>query len=386
MTGPGSATAEGVLIAAFSGRGLAASARMAGYAPLVADLFGDADTAALASRNEVVAGDLVNGFDGPDLLACLERLGGGDGPEPVGFVYGAGFEANPELLAVVAKRWRLLGNSPDVVASVKAPGTFAGACARLGVPHPEIADAVPERLGGWLCKRSGGAGGAHIALSSDGAARAGGSDVYFQRQVAGRSVSALFAAAGGEARVLGFSEQWRAPAPAEPFRFGGAVQPADLDARRMSELTEAIHLLARYFELSGLNSADFVVGDSAWWILEINPRPGATLDIFDMPDNALFAIHLDAIINGRLPPAVEVRGATAAQIVYASKALIVPPDHLQYPDWTVDQPRPGVVIEVNNPFCTVLASEDTACEAKLACEKRENFWRSVLEDGSWTRI
>ena len=38
-----------VLIAALSGRGLAASARRAGYAPLVADVFGDTDTPELAA-------------------------------------------------------------------------------------------------------------------------------------------------------------------------------------------------------------------------------------------------------------------------------------------------------------------------------------------------
>ena len=44
--------------------------------------------------------------------------------------------------------------------------------------------------------------------------------------------------------------------------------------------------LARSLGLRGLNSADFLIeGDNAW-LIEINPRPGATLDLFDSPSAA----------------------------------------------------------------------------------------------------
>ncbi len=52
-----------LLIAAISGRSLAAAARRAGFRPLVADLFNDADTLALAERAIKLAGTLQSGID-----------------------------------------------------------------------------------------------------------------------------------------------------------------------------------------------------------------------------------------------------------------------------------------------------------------------------------
>lgn len=377
---------EGVLIAAYSGRALAASARRAGYVPLVADLFADADTAELAVRNCHVEGDLTNGFSPPHLLACLEELAA-HGSEPVGFVYGAGFEAHLDLLVEIGKRWRILGNEAVTVARLKAPIVFAQCCARLDVPHPEISVIPPAEPRGWLRKRCGGAGGSHIVFAShEGVTAANDCEgVYYQRRAYGQAVSALFLAARGDARVIGFSEQWRAPSAREPFRFGGAVRPAGIAPALQAELTQAVYRIAAEFELVGLNSADFIVGDNGeWWLLEINPRPGATLDIYDMAETSLFAMHLDAVMYETLPAVPELDGAAATQIIYASQALSVPSD-LRYPGWTVDRPRPGVSLMVNDPFCTVLAVEENACEAKALCAERGRHWQTVLEDELWIK-
>ena len=108
-----------VLIAAASGRALAASARRGGYAPLVADFFGDQDTAALAQAHIRLDQGLARGMSG--VLAALESLAMQQAP--AGIVCGTGFEDRPALLGDIAQRWTLFGNSPDVVARV--PGAPA---------------------------------------------------------------------------------------------------------------------------------------------------------------------------------------------------------------------------------------------------------------------
>ena len=52
-----------VLIVALSGRALAESARRGGYAPLVADMFGDMDTLKAAQRHVRLAGGLATGIE-----------------------------------------------------------------------------------------------------------------------------------------------------------------------------------------------------------------------------------------------------------------------------------------------------------------------------------
>ena len=67
-------TAETVLIAALSGRGLAASARRAGYLPLVADAFGDSDTAEHAAAARCVTDAARIGFRAKPVFSALAEL------------------------------------------------------------------------------------------------------------------------------------------------------------------------------------------------------------------------------------------------------------------------------------------------------------------------
>src|SRR5690348_3818248 len=98
-----------VLIAAASGRALAASARRGGYLPLVADFFGDQDTLAVAEHFLIEHG-LARGMDDRQLMAAFETLSAAR--QPIGAVWGTGFEDRPQILARIAERWRLLGNEP----------------------------------------------------------------------------------------------------------------------------------------------------------------------------------------------------------------------------------------------------------------------------------
>src|SRR6266508_6376781 len=208
-----------VLIAAVSGRALAASARRAGFVPLVADCFGDDDTLALAASHVRVRLDTARGIDPGELLPALERLAARHAP--AGVVCGTGFEDRPELLAEISRRWRLLGNAPHTVARLKDPGCFAALCRGCGVPHPETVLDRPAAMAGWLAKRAGGAGGTHVKTASHCGGRG---TTYYQRRVAGAPVSALVLGNGCAAVVLGFSTQWASPAPGAPFRYGGAVR------------------------------------------------------------------------------------------------------------------------------------------------------------------
>jgi predicted ATP-grasp superfamily ATP-dependent carboligase len=358
------------LIAAVSGRALAAAARRAGGRAIVLDLFDDLDTRATAAASRRVAGDLASGFDGPALLAAAGNLA----PRSP-LVYGAGFEDRPDLLAALANGRQLCGNPPEVLARVKDPARFFALLDRLGIPHPAIALSAPARAEGWLTKRVGASGGVHIRPA--GADAPGDGARYYQRRVPGRAASALFLADGRQARVLGFSEQWTESDGADgPYRFGGAARPADIDARLARRLADAVHSLAPAAGLVGLNSADFMVRGDGFDLIEVNPRPGATLDIFDPDATApLFRLHVEAC-DGRLPGAwAAAAGAAATAIVYADRAIAVPEATL-WPDWAADRPPPGTAVGRGEPICTVGARARTAREGRyLATARAETVRR-----------
>jgi predicted ATP-grasp superfamily ATP-dependent carboligase len=353
-----------VLIAALSGRALAACARRGGYRPLVADMFGDLDTRDLAEASETVPGSLTRGFAKGALLAALDRLAAGR--RVIGVVVGSGFEDRPRLLRSIAARHGLLGNPAAVVTAIKDPFRFAETCALAGVPHPEVRRDQPNQ-GVWLRKRIGGSGGMHIAASARrGTTRRGR---YFQRRVAGQPISAAFLAAGGRCRVLGLSRQWADPAPGRPFRYGGSSRPAALSAACAMELSDAVARLVSHTSLRGLNSADFLVREDGFDMLEVNPRPGATLDIFADTDGALFRMHLDAC-EGILPDSLPVwPQAAAAAFVYAPTDIALPPV-FPWPVWAADWQAPGSAVPKGAPLCTVLAEAADAAAAECLVRLR----------------
>src|SRR5215813_15587319 len=119
-----------VLIVAASGRALAASARRGGFAPLVADFFGDQDTLALAAAHRRLTSGLMAGMQADEVFSVLAALA--DGADPIGVVCGTGFEDRPGLLAAIAQRFPLIGNSADTVARIKDPLLLGDLCRDRG--------------------------------------------------------------------------------------------------------------------------------------------------------------------------------------------------------------------------------------------------------------
>ena len=117
-------TGKTVLIAALSGRALAAAARRAGYVPLVVDAFGDQDTRAQAGAVQCLEDAALRGFRRRKLLDALQALER-EGVRPaMGLVLGSGFEAAPELVEALAKHYPLLGNGAETIARSKNPAAF----------------------------------------------------------------------------------------------------------------------------------------------------------------------------------------------------------------------------------------------------------------------
>jgi predicted ATP-grasp superfamily ATP-dependent carboligase len=135
-------------------------------------------------------------------------------------------------------------------------------------------------------------------------------------------------------------------------------------------LTRSVEAAAAAFGLKGLGSADFLVEGEEAHLLEINPRPGATLDIFDGEAEPLLRIHLEAVLEQRLASGpLRLDEASAAAIVYATEPYVVS-QSMVWPDWTADRPAAGDCIERNRPICSVSARARTKVEARHIVRKR----------------
>jgi predicted ATP-grasp superfamily ATP-dependent carboligase len=369
------------LIAAVSGRALAASAARAGHPVVVLDLFADSDTCAAACAVRDVSQRRRLAFSARRLLAQADELA--PAGACAGVVAGSGFEMRPGLLAKLCTGRTLHGNAPTVVRAIKHPQRFFRLLDDLGVRHPEVSLAAPFSRSGWLVKRVGGAGGGHIRPARDAGARLPTlSRVhYFQRVVAGRSMSVLFVADGARFRIIGYNDLWHAGVRGAdaPFLYGGALGAAVPGTRIAAQVGVALERLVSATGLVGLNGLDFIVDEHEHvQVLEINPRPTATLDLYDADcDGGLFEWHLSAC-RGVLPRAVQRTGiARATAVVYAAQPLRVP-DDLVWPEWASDRPRPGIWISLGAPVCTVRAEAGGRETAYRLVQERQQLIMQMI--------
>lgn len=358
-----------VLIAGFSGRALAASARRAGYAPLVVDAFGDADTREIAEHCEVVPGALRVGFGWRTLSAALSRIASRATSPPIGLILGAGFEDHPALAGRLAEHYRLLGCSPETIAATKDPDRFFSALADLGIVHPETHRAPPSDTRGWLTKRIGGSGGNHIARCRTRASQQ--RDRYFQREIDGEPLS-MTGIVGAKGAAFAFARPTTAPMPRRPFRYGGLSASLDIHSDLEARLIGIGLDLTRRFGLTGLVSFDFIVREGTPTLLEVNPRPGAAIDVFDDDAGTLFKAHI-AATDGEDPTRVLSAGwrpkPSATACLYADDGPLVAPQ-VSWPEWTCDRPLPGITIAQHMPLLTILARAPTREAAATLATQR----------------
>ena len=373
-------TADTVLIAALSGRGLAASARRAGYLPLVADAFGDSDTAELATDARCVTDAARIGFRAKPAFSALGQLEAAAPTPPIGLVLGSGFEDRPKLTAALSRRYRLIGNGAEAIVRAKNPAAFFPLLDTLGIAHPTTQLAPPAGTDGWLSKRVGGSGGTHVidAAAADRSPRR-----YYQRRIDGVPHSVLAVATQSAVHIVGVSRQWTVGRGPRPCRYAGAVGLVQLPRAVDASMRDTAKAVCTALGLVGLIALDFIVAGDTPFLVEVNPRPGATLDVFDDAGGALFRAHVDAC-DGKAPRLPVQHAARAAAVLYADAgSLTVGP--IRWPEWTADRPRPGTRVPRYRPIATVFAVAETAQTAFESCRRRLDELAEMLYAQAPTR-
>lgn len=359
-------TGDRVLIVALSGRALAQSARRAGLRPIVLDRFADLDTREAAE----LALRIAPGRAGPLAAGPLLRAARAVAPPPIPLLVGGGLEGRLGVLAALARGRELWGNPPEPVARAVDPFALAALCRTLAVPFPETRETLPRDRRDWLVKRRGAGGGWHIR-PAECVDRLHPLD-YVQRRVAGRPISILLLGNGHEMRSLLASEQWNTGSPPH---FKGVLAPAPLRPETRDRLARAATAVAAALGLRGLASADFLLDEAGGFhLLEINPRPGGSLEAAETAlDVNLVALHV-AACRGILPVALPRPGPYAGTaIVRADRDLRVP-DGFLWPDWAGDRTPSGERVRLGQPLATVRAmAEDPSAVRRLLADREKTL-------------
>lgn len=352
---------------------LAASARRAGYCPIVVDCFGDEDAIEQSRIIRTLPSAFFRGFDAHELIETLQSALNEAGIEATSkqpLVLGAGFECEPDVISALAEHFEIFGCGAETVSRCKNPEILFPLLRDLGIVHPETQlDPPADASGQWLSKRMGGSGGTHIFRYDP--SRKHRAHRYYQREVAGELISATSIIAG-DGQAFAFTRSWLSPSDRHPFRFGGITGHVELDEDLEARIVDVCLSLTPALGLKGLVSFDFIIVGDEPHLLEINPRPGASLDILDDASGTLFQAHFEAFAGGE---AVEHLSRNwrphpqAAAYVYANAQDLVIPA-VRWPDWVSDRPAAGRRVPAHSPALTVRASADDPDTAERVCRDR----------------
>jgi uncharacterized protein len=377
-----------IAVAALSARQLAQAGAQAGLDVVALDVFGDRDTCAAASRWVPIGASASLRIDAAALLDALRSLALRGTVQ--GWVAGSGFEAQPELLEQGAALLPLLGTAVADVRRVRDPKTFFGTLDALRIAHPEVRHGVAGLGAGWLVKDFAACGATHIR-------RAGSTALtrtqYAQREAAGTPMSATFIGDGRRTRLLGCNQQIVRPFPDGPFRYHGVIGPLPMPAPVQSEIAQMLDALTEAFALRGLGSLDFLLDGATIHVLEVNPRPSASLEMYPcVGDQPVLLAHLAACsvdARSHLPCEPWHRGAVrGTEIVFAPHPLrlgAAAVTRLAGLPATHDLPRgpaagaPATHFAPGEPLCSVSAGGADAASVSEQLARRRDAVLDILQ-------
>ena len=307
------------------------------------------------------------------MLSAARRLSTAE--SEAGLIIGSGFDAAPDLLEALSKRFVLFGNGPGTVRLLKQPERFFELLKSLDIPYPESSFGSADRGEGWLVKRAFSEGGAGVRYANR--QRSLGFGEFFQRRMRGPVMSALFLADGERVRIIGFNTQWCTDHdPERPFRFAGIINAAALRPAQRHQVVGYLSRLTEAAGLKGLNSLDFMCDGERCLVLEVNPRPGASMGLYDAAfPTGLIAEHLRACQGVLYHRAPRRNAIMAYRIVHAPANLVVP-SAFSWPEWSHDRPFGGTRIAAADPLCSVTAYGSNVKKTLSLLERRG---KTVLE-------
>jgi predicted ATP-grasp superfamily ATP-dependent carboligase len=367
-------------VAALSARALVEAAALDGLRTVALDLFGDVDTRRAAAAWHRIGDAASLRIDDERLLTALDVLARGG--EVRGWIAGGGFDGSADLLAQGAVRLPLIGTAAQDVRRARDPQTFFELLRSHGIGHPATAFEPPPASAGWLRKDFAGCGGWQVRRAQPADVAAAGR--YWQRERAAVPMSATLVGNGRDAVLLGVNRQLTQAIGDRPYVFRGVIGPLPVGERVQRELTAIARLLASVFRVRGLASLDVLLDGDTVEVLELNPRPPASLVLYPrVGEGGPLRAHLRACEQGELPSApAPGDGVRGSEIVFASRALIVDAAcaaRIESCDGTRDLPPPGTHIAAGDPLCSLVAEGHDEADTTRQLAQRRRALHAALE-------
>jgi predicted ATP-grasp superfamily ATP-dependent carboligase len=385
-----------LLIAGSSTRAAAFSAMRAGLTPHCIDHFADRDLAEACTVSRVEPGA---GID--EWTRAASRM------DADAWCYTGPLENRPELVDELSRRHRLAGNPRSTLGDVRDPFQVLDVLRRHQLPRLDVKppqDDLP-RDGSWVIKPLASGGGRLIERYVHDSTLPP-EPCYLQEYRNGPSFSALYVADQGRAELIGVTRQL-VGIPGQPFAYRGSLGPWPLAQTLRAQLERLGVAITSTFHLLGLFGIDFVLLNHEPWLVEVNPRYTASVEVLELALGLpLLADHLvgcgldspggpgsrRSVLIGARPQSRSpgrdqfVVGKT---ILFARRRFVVPEinlnevkptgsEHFTVPA-LADIPWPGTPVNPGDPIMTVFATGAHVSECERVLKEREHHWLETLE-------
>jgi len=347
-----------ILILGACVRPCVAIAAAAGYQVTGIDLFNDADTQA-ASNASIKADHYPK-----------DLFGHAESSKANYWLYTGCLENYPEQIAQLANKKTLLGNNQNVIRKCRSPEFISELAidAEWHYPDAAIADAsrTNNEFQSWISKPRLSAAGQSVQVWHS--IPPATSERIAQLYIPGPTFGAACISNGSETQVLGITRHLRMTRRlgVTRFQYCGSVGPLPLSDTLNAAISTMASEIASECGIVGLFGLDLKIQNNQIWLLEINPRFTASMDLLrDGTGENLIQQHIDACRNKPLIPIQHSKKLSAIQtraILFAKSPTRFNPTCNQW-DFIADIPAHNTTLDIGSPICSIYGRGKTASES-----------------------
>lgn len=327
-----------------------------------------------------------------------------------------GFENRIQWVRRILEHCPVYGPSPEDLRQLTNLELLFSVMKEEGFCAPPTLSQIPENRGDsrWLRKLGDSSGGLGVSRFQAGFETSPHDRVYFQEEISGEPISAIFISTSNQRSVL--DTAWLSASRqlvgkrelgGNEFAYCGSISGAELTNSEKRQIELIGGFLSKRFGLVGIWGIDFIQNAEGLWPVDVNPRIVASAELYestirelDLPFRGVVDLHVQACQGLDLKAIREkVESVSYFANVNEGKAILYwqgetslnvteelaaqlrsqfdPSFFLtNRPGQSIaDVPRSGVVIEPGHPVLTlrIRAEHKSRLEAKLFGLARETY-------------
>ena len=353
------------------------------------DMFGDVDTRTQSNFQ------LLRNYP-TDCISLLPDV------QPDAICVTGAMENHPRVLQKLTTRTTLLAPAVDQIARMRDPLDLQAVLPSSSCRYPRTFASnqrLPQDKTRWLKKPIASAAGQGIHAFNTTHTSSPDPTMIIQEQISGRSISVSFLMHPARTDVLGCTEQLlgHRELQANEFQYCGSIGPLHIPPSINKKLQELGQFLQHEYSLRGLIGVDLILHDDQLWLIEINPRYTASMELFESQFNrSMIQLHLDSFSK---------HPATFNRIdhdnMHYGKAVLFARETTQVPNefqsiWqaalncqqptVADLPPIGAIVQAGHPLFTIFAHSKSTAETRAKLHQQATSFYNRLHATSPKRL